>query len=71
MFDVLWGRWPRWSELYNIYSYIPESRVGQTANVHRFGPGWSLNPHGVYDSHIPESFSVVHFTAATAKKTSG
>ena len=26
-------------------------------------PGWSLNPHGVYDSHIPESFSVVHFTA--------
>ena len=25
-------------------------------------PGWSLNPHGVYDSHIPESFSVVRFT---------
>ncbi|HXY42202.1 MAG TPA: carbohydrate-binding family 9-like protein [Vicinamibacteria bacterium] len=25
-------------------------------------PGSSLNPHGVYDSHIPESFSVVHFT---------
>lgn len=25
-------------------------------------PGWSLNPHGVYDSHIPERFSVVHFT---------
>jgi hypothetical protein len=25
-------------------------------------PGMSLNPHGVYDSHIPESFSVVHFT---------
>jgi len=25
-------------------------------------PGWSLNPHGAYDSHIPESFSVVHFT---------
>ena len=24
-------------------------------------PGWSLNPHGFYDSHIPESFSVVHF----------
>jgi hypothetical protein len=29
-------------------------------------PGWSLNPHGVYDSHIPESFSVVHFTAGPA-----
>jgi hypothetical protein len=24
-------------------------------------PGWSLNPHGVYDSHIPESFSIVRF----------
>jgi hypothetical protein len=29
-------------------------------------PGWSLNPHGVYDSHIPESFSVVHFTLNSA-----
>jgi hypothetical protein len=29
-------------------------------------PGWSLNPHGVYDSHIPESFSVVHFTEQPA-----
>jgi len=29
-------------------------------------PGWSLNPHGVYDSHIPESFSVVRFTKAPA-----
>ena len=28
----------------------------------RENPGWSLNAHGVYDSHIPESFSVVHFT---------
>ncbi len=25
-------------------------------------PGWSLNAHGVYDSHVPESFSVVHFS---------
>jgi hypothetical protein len=29
-------------------------------------PGWSLNPHGVYDSHIPECFSVVHFSEKTA-----
>jgi hypothetical protein len=28
-------------------------------------PGWSLNPHGVYDSHIPECFSVVRFTERT------
>jgi hypothetical protein len=29
-------------------------------------PGWSLNPHGVYDSHIPECFSYVHFTERSA-----
>ena len=44
MFDVLWGRWPQWSEMYNIYSYVNETRVGQTANLHRIGPTWSLTP---------------------------
>jgi hypothetical protein len=44
MFDVLWGRWPGWSEMYNIYSYAQETRVGQTANLHRVGPTWSVNP---------------------------
>ena len=44
MFDVLWGRWPRWSEMYNIYSYVNETRVGQTANLYRVGPTWSLTP---------------------------
>ncbi|MDR2485319.1 MAG: carbohydrate-binding family 9-like protein [Treponema sp.] len=24
--------------------------------------GWALNEHGVYDSHIPENFSCLHFT---------
>ncbi len=24
-------------------------------------PGWALNAHGVYDSHRPECFSVLHF----------
>lgn len=42
-FDLLWGRWPRWSELY-IYSYINETRVAQNDNVHRFGPGITLTP---------------------------
>jgi hypothetical protein len=44
MFDVLWGRWPSWSEMYNIYSYVQETRVGQTADLIRFGPTWTLNP---------------------------
>jgi hypothetical protein len=44
MFDVLWGRWPSWSEMYNIYSYVSETRVGQTANLIRFGPTWTVDP---------------------------
>jgi len=45
MFDVLWGRWPRWSELY-IYSYINETsgRIAQMNNIARFGPSWSFVP---------------------------
>jgi hypothetical protein len=45
MFDVLWGRWPRWSELY-IYSYIPENsgRIAQLNNIQRVGAGWTMNP---------------------------
>lgn len=45
MFDVLWGRWPRWSELY-IYSYVQETggKVAQLNNIERVGAGWTLNP---------------------------
>jgi hypothetical protein len=35
---------------------------GTVAEPH---PGWSLNPHGVYDSHIPECFTFVHFSNKT------
>jgi hypothetical protein len=27
-------------------------------------PGWALNRHGIYDSHIPECFSYIHFSDA-------
>jgi hypothetical protein len=45
MFDVLWGRWPRWSELY-IYSYIYETgtKIAQLNNIGRIGLGWSIDP---------------------------
>ncbi|MFO1499619.1 MAG: hypothetical protein U1G07_14710 [Verrucomicrobiota bacterium] len=45
MFDILWGRWPRFSEGY-IYSYIYETggRVAQINNLERLGAGWSLCP---------------------------
>jgi hypothetical protein len=37
-FDLLWGRWPRWSELM-IYTWANETRVADTANLHRFNIG--------------------------------
>jgi Alginate export len=45
MFDILWGRWPRWSELY-IYSYINETsrKIAQLNNIARFGPTWTCTP---------------------------
>jgi hypothetical protein len=45
MFDLLWGRWPRWSELY-IYSYPAETsgKIAQINNVGRFGPMWTFSP---------------------------
>jgi hypothetical protein len=45
MFDILWGRWPRWSELY-IYSYPNETsgKFAQLNNIARFGPSWSFSP---------------------------
>jgi hypothetical protein len=42
-FDLLWGRWPRWSEI-GLYSYAAETRIGSEANLHRFGPSWSFTP---------------------------
>jgi len=43
MFDVLWGRWPRWSEI-GLYGYAAETRIGQEANLIRFGPTWTISP---------------------------
>ena len=45
MFDVLWGRWPRWSELY-IYSYANETggKIAQMNNLMRVGPSWTITP---------------------------
>jgi len=42
-FDLLWGRWPRWSELY-IYSVFLETRPSQISNLNRLGPGWQCSP---------------------------
>ena len=42
-FDILWGRWPRFSELY-LYHKAGETRIGQYTNLHRVGAGWSAHP---------------------------
>jgi len=42
-FDLLWGRWPQFSELY-VYSFINETRVADVTNLHRVGFGWTADP---------------------------
>jgi hypothetical protein len=39
------------------------NNCGVTVEPH---PGWALNKHGVYDSHIPECFSFIHFSELDA-----
>jgi hypothetical protein len=38
---------------------------GKTASE---SPGWALNAHGVYDSHIPECFSYLDFSEEIARE---
>jgi hypothetical protein len=37
-FDLLWGEWPRWSELM-IYTWANETQVAATTNLHRINVG--------------------------------
>jgi hypothetical protein len=67
MFDILWGRWPRWSEIYNIYSYVQETRVGQTANIHRIGPSLTLTP--VKNLDLSASYYVLLADQAVATRS--
>jgi len=41
-FDLLWGEWPRWSELY-IYTYAPETMIAESTNLHRINLGYKFN----------------------------
>jgi hypothetical protein len=42
-FDMMWGRYPRWTELY-FFTYAMESRIANLSNLHRIGPGWGCKP---------------------------
>ncbi|MCX5647087.1 MAG: alginate export family protein [Phycisphaerae bacterium] len=41
-FDLLWGHWPRWSELF-IFTYANETRYGDMVNLHRANIGHRIN----------------------------
>jgi hypothetical protein len=41
-FDLLWGEWPRWSELL-IYTYGYETEISNTTNLHRLNVGHRFN----------------------------
>ena len=45
MFDILWGRYPRWSDAY-AFAYAPETggKIAQLNNLIRLGPSWSMSP---------------------------
>ena len=43
-FDILWGRWPRFSEMF-IYTYAGETRIGDLTNLHRVALGWTGHPN--------------------------
>jgi len=42
-FDILWGRWPRWTEGYG-FTYGLEDRIWDLGNTYRVGPGWTCKP---------------------------
>ncbi len=43
-FDILWGRYPRVSELH-AYNYAGETRIGDMTNFHRVSAGWTGHPN--------------------------
>lgn len=44
-FDVLWGRWARFSDLYADAARVDGLAGGADfSNLHRIGPGWSISP---------------------------
>lgn len=44
-FDILWGAYPQWSNIYNGYADRLDGRgPAQSPNIHRIGLGWNLKP---------------------------
>lgn len=43
-FDILWGRFPHWSNIFNDYLSSLESLPSQPSNYHRITVGWGFDP---------------------------
>ncbi|OHB58328.1 MAG: hypothetical protein A2Y07_08485 [Planctomycetes bacterium GWF2_50_10] len=43
-FDILWGRWARWSDVYTDAWAMENGRPADYTNLFRVGPGFSFNP---------------------------
>lgn len=50
-FDILWGRYPRFSELF-APNASETGRPGQFGNLIRFGPAWEITPMKNLDYHL-------------------
>jgi hypothetical protein len=49
-FDVLWGRWARFSDAYADMTVMEQNgRKADYSNMHRIGPGWSFNPSDKFE----------------------
>jgi len=70
MFDILWGRWPRWSELY-IYSYGAETsgKLAQLNNIMRIGPSWSFVP--IKDTTLSVTYNALFAPEETPTRAVG
>ena len=68
MFDILWGRYPRWTELY-IYSYVYETskKIGQMNNIIRFGPNWTCTP--IKDTTFSATYNAMFSPVDTPTRT--
>ncbi len=59
-FDVLWGRYPQWSNIYEGYMDTFEgTRPAYAANLHRVGMGWTFAPGGREDMTIKTDYHLL------------
>ena len=77
MFDILWGRYPRWSEAMPFYYGLETSgRLGQMNNLGRIGASWNFTPikdttfSAMYNALLaPESVPTRDITTSSSSST--